>query len=118
MERDPEAFLRDVVEAADAITKATGEIGLDDYRENRLIRSSVEREFIIIGEALTYLSRLDGGIFARIPDAPRVISFRNKLSHEYTKVNDDLVWGFIETYLKQLRDLCLSLAEERALDRP
>ena len=118
MERDPEAFLIDVVDAADAITKATGDIELNDYRNNRLIRSSVEREFIIIGEALTYLSRLDTGIFARIPDAPRIISFRNKLSHEYTKVNDDLVWGFIETYLKPLRDLCLSLAEERASDRP
>jgi uncharacterized protein with HEPN domain len=108
MERDPEAFLMDIVDAADAIYKATGAIELDDYRENRMIRSSVEREFTIIGEALTYLSRLDKGIFERIPDAPRIISFRNKL----------LVWGFIETYLKPLRDLCLSLAEERASDHP
>ena len=117
MERDPEAFLMDVVEAADAISIATQGIELDDYRESRLIRSSVEREFIIIGEALTNLSRLDTGIFSRIPDAPRIISFRNKLSHEYTKVNDDLVWGFIETYLKPLRDVCISLAEERTSDR-
>jgi len=43
MERVPEAFLMDVVEAADAISIATQGIELDDYRDSRLIRSCVDR---------------------------------------------------------------------------
>ena len=63
MRRDSRAFLMDVVEAADAILDAVNGIDLDEYCNSRLIRSSVEREFIIIGEALTNLSRLNGELF-------------------------------------------------------
>jgi uncharacterized protein with HEPN domain len=59
MRLDSRAFLMDVVEEADAILDAVNGIDLDDYCNSRLIRSSVEREFIIIGEVLTNLSRLN-----------------------------------------------------------
>jgi len=70
MRRDPRAFLLDVMDAADAIMEAIDGISLDDYGSSRLIRSAVEREFIIIGEALTNLSRLDQALFSQIPNAP------------------------------------------------
>jgi uncharacterized protein with HEPN domain len=57
MKRDPQAFLIDIVDAADAIKNAVHGISLDEYCSSRLIRSAVEREFIIIGEALNNLSR-------------------------------------------------------------
>ena len=59
MKRDPRAFLSDVIEAGQAILQAVDGINLDDYCSSRLIRSSVEREFITIGEALTHLSQRD-----------------------------------------------------------
>jgi uncharacterized protein with HEPN domain len=43
MKRDPRAFLNDVIEAGQAIQQAVAGINLDDYRNSRLIRSSVER---------------------------------------------------------------------------
>ncbi|MGL6134019.1 MAG: HepT-like ribonuclease domain-containing protein [Prochlorococcaceae cyanobacterium] len=76
-----------------------------------MIRSAVEREFIIIGEALTKLSRLDPALFSQIPHAPKIISFRNMLTHEYTKVDNALVWGVIEAYLPSLGDACTRLIE-------
>jgi uncharacterized protein with HEPN domain len=66
MKRDPRAFLSDVIEAGHAIQQAVAGINLDDYRNSRLIRSSVEREFIIIGEALNNLSRVEPEWFSRI----------------------------------------------------
>ena len=112
MRRDSRAFLIDVVKAAEAMLEAVNGIDLDDYCNSRLIRSSVEREFIIIGEALTNLSRLNNEMFSRIENASRIISFRNKLTHEYVKVDNTLVWGVINSYLKPLRAVCIALATD------
>lgn len=87
MRRNPRAFLFDIVEAADAILEAVTGLTLEQYRGSRLIRSSVEREFIIIGEALSSLSRLNNELFSQIQHAAQIISFRNKLTHEYTSID-------------------------------
>ena len=59
MQRDPSAYLNDILEAAAAIQDATAAIDEDTYTATRLIRSAVEREFIIIiiGEALKVISQ-------------------------------------------------------------
>jgi uncharacterized protein with HEPN domain len=115
MKRDPRAFLSDVIEAGHAIQQAVDDINLDDYCNSRLIRSSVEREFTIIGEALSQLSRRDGDLFAQIDQAPQIISFRNKLTHEYVTINDQLVWGVIQNNLPVLLEQCTQLLSD--LDR-
>jgi uncharacterized protein with HEPN domain len=93
MQRDTSVLLMTVVESADAIADA------------------VEREFITIGEALNNLSRIDSGLFACIQQAPRIISFRNKLTHEYDRVDDSLVWGVIHKSLPPLRAICSDLID-------
>ncbi len=112
MKRDPRAFLSDVIEAGHAIQQAVDGMNLDDYSDSRLIRSSVEREFTIIGEALSQLSRQDGDLFTQIDQAPQIISFRNKLTHEYVTINDQLVWGVIHDNLPVLLKQCTQLLSE------
>ncbi|HWQ69940.1 MAG TPA: HepT-like ribonuclease domain-containing protein [Patescibacteria group bacterium] len=63
MPREIRAYLLDIIEACDAIISATRDLDLDAYRSNRLIRSSVEREFITIGEAVGAMSRLCPELF-------------------------------------------------------
>ena len=109
MRRDPRVLLMTVVESAEAIADAVAAIRFDDYCNSRLIRAAVEREFITIGEALNNLSRVDSSLFARIDEAPRIISFRNKLTHEYDRVDDALVWGVIQKSLSPLRATCSAL---------
>lgn len=46
MQRDARAYLADIIDACDAIIVALQGMDLDSYRENRLVRSAVEREFI------------------------------------------------------------------------
>ena len=118
MKRDPRAFLSDVIEAGQAILLAVDGISLDDYCNSRLIRSSVEREFIIIGEALTQLSQRDQDLFGKIEQAPQIISFRNKLTHEYITINNQLVWGVIQVNLPVLIDQCHRLLSRLDRDRP
>jgi uncharacterized protein with HEPN domain len=57
--RDPSAYLCDILEAAAAIQEATGSIDEATYTSTRLIRSAVEREFTIIGEALRVIAQRD-----------------------------------------------------------
>ena len=92
MQRDERAYLNDVVEACEAIERALTDQDLMTYRANRLIRSAVEREFIIVGEAMAALSRLSPGLFTPITHARRIVDFRNQLAHQYSDVDDTVVW--------------------------
>ena len=77
MPRDALAYLSDVIESCDAITVALLGLDLDEYKRNRLVRSSVEREFII-GEAVSALSRVAPDVFASVTRARRIVAFRNQ----------------------------------------
>ncbi len=96
MPRDKRAYLADIVESCDAIENAVRGLDLAAYQTNRLVRSSVEREFIIIGEAMAALSRFAPEVFASITHARRIVDFRNQLTHEYPTVDDALVWAILE----------------------
>jgi uncharacterized protein with HEPN domain len=68
-----------------------------------MLRAAVERQFEIIGEALTGLKRIGPETAAEIPELARIIAFRNILIHGYATVDDKLVWGIVETDLAPLR---------------
>ena len=103
MPRDERAYLADIVESCDAIQSATRQLDLQGYQQNRLVRSSVEREFIIIGEAVAALARIAPAVFHAITRARRIVDFRNQLTHEYPTVDDALVWAIVETDVPILR---------------
>ena len=63
MQREPRAYLADILESCEAISTALSGMQIDDYLSNRLVRSSVEREFNIIGEAV--LALRFGGLTSR-----------------------------------------------------
>ncbi len=109
MQRDERAYLNDIVEACAAIEDALSGLDLAAYRANRLVRSAVEREFIIIGEAVAVLSRVAPQLVARITQARRVIDFRNHLTHEYPTVDDTVVWLIAEHDAPVLRRECAAL---------
>jgi uncharacterized protein with HEPN domain len=103
MPRDQRAYLADVLDSCDAIEAATRNLDLQEYLKNRLVRSSVEREFIIIGEALSALARTAPQTFGAITRAQRIVDFRNQLTHEYSIVDDALVWAIVQNDVPVLR---------------
>ena len=72
MQRDSRAYLNELLDAAAAIQAVTTAVTVETYGSNRLIRSSVEREFFIIGEALKAISQQAPDLFnsIRIPADP------------------------------------------------
>jgi len=77
-----------------------------------LIRSAVEREFTIIGEALSALSRSAPELFTSIGHARRIIDFRNRLAHEYANVNHAVVWAIADRDAPVLRRECAELLKQ------
>jgi uncharacterized protein with HEPN domain len=112
MPRDVRAYLTDIVESCDAMTSALAGVDVEAYQANRLVRSAVERDFTIIGEAVLVLSRLAPEVFGRIAQARRIVDFRNRLTSEYLSVSDVLVWGVADRDVPVLRLECLALLEE------
>lgn len=113
MQRDERAYLNDIMEACEAIAKAVSGLDLAAYRANRLVRSSVEREFIIIGEAMAALSRVSPQVFRQITHARRIVDFRNQLTHEYPTVDDAIVWLIAEHDVPILKRECAALLDSR-----
>ena len=79
MRPDPRKYLWDAVAACDLVRSFTAGKSYVDYEADALLRSGVERQFEIIGEALTQLARLDSALASRIGEYRRIIAFRNIL---------------------------------------
>ena len=109
MSHEPEAFLRDIYEAAEAIVGYTRGKTLDEYQNVRMLRSAVEREFTIIGEAVRQLAHNHPEMAERLTDHRDIIGFRIVLTHDYRSVENDDVWDTIQT------DLDVLIQETRAL---
>lgn len=83
-----------------------------DYEADRQFRRAVEREFEIIGEALSRLARVDAATADRIAELPRIVGFRNRIIHGYDTVDDATVWGVLEGHLPALLQHVESLLRE------
>ena len=71
MPRDPRAYLWDAVEAARAIGEFSSGRTLQEYEADRMLRSAVERQFEIVGEALGQFAKAAPDLAAQIPILPR-----------------------------------------------
>lgn len=102
-------WLEDIRLAAERVRLfATGRTA-QDYAADELLRSGIERQFGIVGEALTQLRRVDPAIAERITNHQQIIAFRNRLVHRYWDIRPEAIWQFVE------EDLVLLIREVRAL---
>lgn len=95
-------LLFDVVESGRSIQQWCAQRKFTEYEADRQFRRAVEREFEIIGEALSRLHRTDDEIAARISDLSRIVGFRNRIIHGYDAIDDATVWGVAIDHLPKL----------------
>ncbi len=96
MKDDILKHLYDIRESALAISRFVSGKTFDDYMQDELLRSGVERKFEIIGEALNRVRRDAPTILDKIREHRNIVSFRNILAHGYDNIDDKIVWGIIE----------------------
>ena len=68
---------------------------------NKMLRRAVEREFEIIGEAMSRIEKLDPSL--DIPGKKQIISMRNRVIHSYDKIDNEIIWGTIVRHLPTLK---------------
>ena len=103
MRLEAQKYLFDIKQAADRIVRFCEGRKFEDYRHDELLRSAVERQFEIMGEALSQLAKIEPALAERIKDHRKIIAFRNILIHAYATVDDRIVWGVLEGDLPTLR---------------
>ncbi len=113
MRREIAKLLWDVGEAGNRVIAFTYGKTLEEYTKNDLLRSAVERQLEIIGEALAQLRSVDPELAARVPDLRRIVDFRNLLIHGYAIVDDRLVWEIARTKVPALIESLPALGQER-----
>lgn len=116
--RDPRAFLADIIAAADAIASMTQGVDVAGYAANFEKRSAVERQLIIVGEAVLQIRRLRADWIQRLTAPERIIAFRNIMVHGYHHVLHDVVWDVVTHHLPTLRAEAQSLLTESGSTEP
>lgn len=79
------------------------QISLDAYKSRRSVRSSVEREFILIGESLRRISGLNESLFHSMSKARTIVDFKHLLAHDYGAIDDEAVYGVVYSDLILLK---------------
>jgi uncharacterized protein with HEPN domain len=102
----PEAakFLTDILEALNRIAEYTRGKTRDAYLADAALRDAVQWNFIVIGEALSQLSKIDPATAGQISEWPRIIAFRNQLIHGYGVIKNEITWDIVENKIPILRD--------------
>lgn len=103
MQLEAKKCLEDVRQAAELIVQFTTNKSFADYDSDALLRSAVERQFEIIGEAIGRLAKIDSTLASTLPEAPRIIAFRNILIHSYDVIDNHVVWDVLQQYLPKLQ---------------
>jgi uncharacterized protein with HEPN domain len=94
--------LLDAINACQAIAQFTAGLDFNAYDRDLLLRSAVERQFEIVGEALRQAEEIDPTLIEQIPDIRRIIGLRNRIIHGYDTVDSQIVWDIVQTELPVL----------------
>lgn len=99
--RGDAAFLWDMFDACELVARFIHDRSEADYTTDALVRSAVERQIEIIGEAARGLS---DSLKAEHPEIPwrKIMAQRHVLAHEYGDVDPKLVWRVASVHIPVL----------------
>ncbi|WP_445738073.1 HepT-like ribonuclease domain-containing protein [Mariniflexile sp.] len=96
-------YLSDIFMAIDLIEKFIVDItDFNSYQNDLKTQSAVERQLVIIGEALNQLKKVEPHL--EIEHDKQIIGFRNRLVHAYDNIDNSIVWAIINRHLKKLKE--------------
>ena len=100
--RREELYLRDIVEAADAVQRFITDVNEEKFFEDEMRQSAVLQKLMLIGEATARLPESFRKLYPKIPWAD-IVGFRNIAIHEYFAVDWSIVWTTATKDVPELR---------------
>ncbi len=85
---------------------------LNAYLEDELCLAAVERQLESAGVALGQLRKLDPELFARNPEGPLIVAFRNVLAHGYATIDHRRVFDAAASKVPALAAIIAKLLDE------
>lgn len=109
MRHDPRKYLADMLDRASFVREFMAEKSIDDLKQDRVTRSAVERELMVLGEAMYQLHKVDAAVAKRIDSWDKIIGLRHALVHGYDSMNLQIIWDVIHdelnTWITQFEQL-------------
>ena len=106
--RSPEILIIDIIESITKIETYTAGLVYTEFINSDLITDAVSRNFTVIGEAANRLPKDFMQTHHHI-DWLNIISFRNRIVHEYFGIDAHITWQIITNDLKPLKQTLLNL---------
>ena len=102
MKRDYSLFLKDIIQAMEAIEKFVEGMDLEKFIGDDKTSSAVIRKFEILGEAA---KNIPNWIREKYPHIPwrRIVGMRDRLIHAYFGIDYKLVWDAIKVEIPKLK---------------
>lgn len=91
--------IRVAIELIEEFSKDTQ--SFQSYQADPKTRSAVERQLEILGEAVNKYSK-EAPDFP-LSNVPKIVSFRNRLAHNYDNVDDAIVWAVLKKHIPVLK---------------
>ena len=95
-------FLLDMLDAIALAERFSADTPtFQSYQNDLKTKSAVERQLEILGEAVKKFSR-EAPDF-QLKNVSQIISFRNRLAHNYDQIDDAIVWAVLKRHLPVLK---------------
>ncbi|WP_395704143.1 DUF86 domain-containing protein [Aquabacterium sp.] len=95
-------LLVDAIGAMDAAMSFVAGKDLPHYEADLMLRSAVERQLEILGEACSRLAKEHASLFDEIPPSRLAVGLRNRIIHGYDAVDDETVFTTVRDDLPAL----------------
>lgn len=108
--RETTEILEDIVESIERITAYADNMSYDEFMADLKTQDAVIRNIEIIGEAVKQLPYNFTLAHSDIP-WKAIVGIRDRLIHDYSGVNYDIVWAVIVNDLPSLRERLIEILQ-------
>lgn len=106
------AFIWDIQQAANLVIEKTRGLSPNEISSDVMLKSAIERQVEIAGEAARRLADYDRETASQLPGLRSAIGIRSVIAHQYDRINWTKVREFIDGPQTQLHEAVSQLLDE------
>lgn len=102
MKRNYKLFVKDILDAIDKIDEFVGNMEYGEFMQDDKTSTAVVKKIEVIGEAIKNIPRDVRVKYNAIPWKD-IVGMRNKITHNYFKIDYEIVWNVVKEKLPALK---------------